>query len=177
MKYLETSLRYIENSLHILGCAALAVLAVLINTDILLRVFVGRSVGMQFELTELYLMPSIATLSLAWVYREGGHIALEVDVSRIFGRYRILVPIAIIVIAAVFFAAVCYASGFYAYEAFRRGSARFGYFDWPLGWAFLPVPIGTGVLTLRLIYDMVNRAVGIMMNNNSGGSNDEYQKN
>ncbi|TMV08279.1 TRAP transporter small permease [Arenibacterium halophilum] len=157
MRPVETVLRRVEDVLHILGCAALVVIAVLINLDILLRVLLGRALEMQFELTEFYLMPALATLSLAWVYRQGGHLALEVDLSRIFGSARDIVRRLVQALAAAFFLIVCYVSGKYCLNAFLNDDVNFGVYDWPLGWSYLPVPLGTGVLALRLMHDMTRR--------------------
>lgn len=154
MRIVGTALSRVEDVLHVLGCTALVVIAVLINADILLRVIAGRALEMQFELTEMYLMPSLATLSLAWVYRQGGHLALEIDLSRLVGPARDLIRRGVQGLAAAFFGTVCYVSGKYCLNAFLSDDVNFGVYDWPLGWSYLPVPLGTGVLALRLIHDM-----------------------
>ncbi|BBU55134.1 hypothetical protein KU6B_13990 [Mameliella alba] len=74
---LDKVLSKIEDVLHLAGCLSLVAVAGLINADILLRLFANRPVQIQFELTELYLMPALATLSLSRVFRDGGHLALE----------------------------------------------------------------------------------------------------
>jgi hypothetical protein len=59
---IERMLRKTEDTLHLAGCLGLVAVAALINADILLRLIANRPVQIQFELTELYLMPALATL-------------------------------------------------------------------------------------------------------------------
>lgn len=154
---LEKVLIKLEDILHLAGCLSLVAVAGLINADILLRLTVSRPVQIQFELTELYLMPALATLSLARVFRDGGHLALEFMpehlpgvIGRAISRLRLLLP-------AVFFAAVTYMSGKYALKAIVHGDIEYGVIDWPLGWAYAVVPLGCGVLVLRLLHDAVTK--------------------
>ena len=70
----EKNLARLEDLLHLGGCVALIAVAVFINADILLRLFFDTPLQVQFELTELYLMPALATLSLARVYLSLIHI-------------------------------------------------------------------------------------------------------
>ncbi|MDT0684294.1 TRAP transporter small permease [Roseicyclus sp. F158] len=149
----EAALRKLEDVLHLAGCLALVAVAALINADILLRLFFSYPVQIQFELTELFMMPALATLSLSRVYRDRGHLALEFTPERPPGvlgaaivKLRLLLP-------AAFFAAVTYMAGKFALGAILDGHVEYGVVDWPLGWAYAVVPLGCGVLVLRLLHD------------------------
>ncbi|AQZ49883.1 TRAP transporter small permease [Martelella mediterranea] len=153
MNVLGKILKTFEDILHFLGCLGLVTVVVLINADILLRLFFKTPVQFQFEFTELYLMPALATLSLSRVFREGGHLALDFMPEHLPGltgaviaRLRLLLP-------AAFFAAVTVMSGIFAFHAFAGKDVEYGVYDWPLGWAYAVVPLGCGVLVLRLLYD------------------------
>ncbi|WP_114964338.1 TRAP transporter small permease [Alkalilacustris brevis] len=154
MQWIEKPLSVIEDALHAIGCAALVCVVLLLNADILMRLFLGRPVQMQFEVTELYLMPALATLSLARVFRDGGHLALDIIAEE---KIPDLLRRLILALSASFFVAVTWMSWRFAHRAFRRGDIDFGVMDWPLGWAYVVVPIGCGVLALRLIFETVRR--------------------
>jgi TRAP-type C4-dicarboxylate transport system permease small subunit len=147
--------RKMEDLLHLGGCLSLLSIAVLINADILMRLFFGQPVLMQFEVTELYLMPSLATLSLARVFRDGGHLALDVVPDHIIPA---LLSRLVLALSAAFFIAVTWMSWRFAFRAFRRGAIDFGVMDWPLGWAYVVVPIGCGALALRLVVETFKRS-------------------
>jgi TRAP-type C4-dicarboxylate transport system permease small subunit len=146
-------LRKVEDTLHLLGCLCLVVVVVVINADILMRLIFGQPVQFQFELTELYLMPALATLSLSWVFRDGGHLALDFLPEQLPGLWGMTVVKLCLLLPSAFFFAVTYMSGKNALHAFVQGQTQFGVIDWPLGWAYAAVPLGCGVLAVRLLYD------------------------
>ncbi len=150
---LERVLSKVEDVLHLAGCLSLVAVAVLINWDILLRLFANRPVQIQFELTELYLMPALATLSLSRVFRDGGHLALESTPERLPGPTGVAISKLRLLLPAAFFAAVTFMSGKFAFKAIAHGDVVYGVIDWPLGWAYAVVPLGCGVLVLRLLHD------------------------
>ncbi len=155
MHVFERALSGVEDILHVAGCLALVTVAAFINADILMRLILDTPVEIQFELTEIYLMPMLAVLPLARVYRKGGHLALEIISEDAFGRASPVIHRVILAVAAAFFAAVTWKSGQFALHAFQRGDVEWGAVDWPLGWAYGAIPLGCGVLTLRLIVDAV----------------------
>ncbi len=153
MRHFGKILSKTEDILHLGGCLGLVAVAALINADILLRLIFNRPVQIQFEVTELYLMPILATLSLSRVFRDGGHLALEFMPEHLPGRIGGLVSTLRLVLPALFFAAVTWMSGKFALEAFLHGDVEYGAMDWPLGWAYAVIPLGCGVLVLRLLFD------------------------
>ena len=153
MQRLDGILSRIEDALHLLGCASLVLIAVLINGDIFGRLLFSTPLQFQFEMVEFYLMPAVATLSLARVFRDGGHLALEFVTPEMFGSLWPAVRIFMHVAAAAFFAAVTVMSGQLALHALSENQVYFGIIDWPLGWAYLSVPVGCAVLTARLLLD------------------------
>ncbi|RCK30410.1 MULTISPECIES: TRAP transporter small permease [Thalassospira] len=151
-------LHRIEDILHWGGCLALVIVAVLINADIVMRMVAGIPVQIQFEMTELYLMPALAALSLSRVYRGGGHLALDFMTFELKGGMGTLVNKLRTLMPALFFAAVTYMSGSFALRAFMRGEVEYGVIDWPLGWAYAAIPLGCGLLSLRLLYDTCQKS-------------------
>lgn len=146
-------LEKIEDILHIGGCLSLVLVAVLINADIILRIVLQVPVQFQFEVTELYLMPALATLSLSRVFRDGGHLALDFVSEDLPGPVGLVITKLRLLIPAAFFATVAFMSGKFALHAFTSSAVEYGVIDWPLGWAYAVVPLGTGILVLRLVND------------------------
>lgn len=157
MDVIGRALRKTEDILHFAGCVSLVLVVILINGDILMRLVFDRPVQIQFELTELYLMPALATLSLSWVFRDGGHLALDFVPEVLPGPWGQVIARLRLLLAAAFFAAVTFMSGRFALHALSQNVVEYGVVDWPLGWAYAFVPVGCGVLTLRLFYDACQR--------------------
>lgn len=157
MQAFEKILRRIEDALHIIGCAALGLIAVLINADVLFRVILGFPLEFQFEMVDIYLMPMVAVLPLSRVFRDGAHLSLDIIQPATFGRLWPAIRVVMLVLAAAFFAVVTIMSGQRAFQAFAAGDFYFGYIDWPLGWAYAAVPVGCAVLTMRLAFDATRK--------------------
>ena len=154
MRIFEVGLSRVEDALHVLGCVALLLIALFINADVLSRVVAATPLQFQFEAIEIYLMPMVATLSLARVFREGGHLALEIIPPYAFGKYWLGVRGIILLLSAAFFTAVTIMSGSAAVKSLVEGKVYFGIIDWPLGLAYLSVPVGCFVLTVRLLFEI-----------------------
>lgn len=177
MKLLGKLLTKIEDILHLGGCFGLVAVAALINVDILLRLFFNRPVQIQFELTELYLMPVLAMLSLSRVFRDGGHLALDFIPEYLPGTWGTVIAKLRLLLPAVFFAAVTWMSGKFAFNAIVHGDVEYGAVDWPLGWAYAVVPLGCSVLVLRLLHDAFTRGPGSEPTTNPMGGklNETYE--
>lgn len=157
MQVFEKILRWFEDILNITGCAALALIAISINADVLVRLFLGFPLQFQFEMVGIYLMPMLACLPLSRVFRDGAHLSLDIIQPSTFGRLWPAIRVVILVLAAAFFAAVTIMSGQRAVQALAGGDFYFGYIDWPLGWAYAAVPVGCSVLTVRLAFDAIRK--------------------
>ncbi|WP_319530230.1 TRAP transporter small permease [uncultured Cohaesibacter sp.] len=152
-------LKRLEDTLHLGGCLGLVAVAALINADILLRFFFNEPVQIQFELTELFLMPALATLSLSRVYREGGHLAIDLIPKNFAGDLGYVIKFVQLLLPALFFMAVTVMSGKFALHAILEGEIEYGVIDWSLGWAYAVIPLGCGVLTLRLVHDFIEKII------------------
>ncbi|WP_319483439.1 TRAP transporter small permease [uncultured Cohaesibacter sp.] len=150
-------LRKLEDVLHLGGCLGLVAVAALINADILMRFLFGKPIQIQFELTELFLMPALATLSLSRVYREGGHLAIDLVPKSFVGEMGRFIKVIQLLLPAAFFIIVTIMSGKFALEAILDGEVEYGVIDWSMGWAYALIPLGSGVLSLRLVHDFLFR--------------------
>lgn len=155
MPFSSRILGHFEDLLHMLACGCLMLLTGLITLDVISRTLFNIALHIQFELTELYLMPALAVLSLARVYRDNAHLSLEVINPERYGRAWPYLHVLILAISSAFFVLLAWRSGIYAYKALSVNSIYFGVYDWPLGIAYASIPIGSGMLCLRLIHDLI----------------------
>ncbi len=145
-----------EDLLHAIACMSLLVIAGLIIFDTLQRLFIGVPLQVQFELTELFLMPAVASLSLSRVFRDKAHLAIEIFTTRQFGSFWPFINALIIILAFVLFAGITWESGLYTYNAYVSEDIYFGTYDWHMWFAYLSGPVGSGTLCLRLVHDLVH---------------------
>ncbi len=152
-------LTQIENWVAALCGATLFLVMVLVAADALGRYLFSRPIEIQYTLTEQYLMTMAILLALSWGYREGAFIRLRFfDAILSRGIKRFLDPALLLLAAIGTFLAAWYGAEI-AWRAWVRGSSMFGIIDWPVWAARVWVPLGAGLLTVRLTYD----ALAILM--------------
>jgi TRAP-type C4-dicarboxylate transport system permease small subunit len=153
-KILSIALRRLEDFLHSVGCLCLIIIAGLIIFDALKRLTLGTPLQVQFELTELFFMPAVASLSLSRVFRDKAHLAIEIFTTRQFGFLWPYLNALILILSLVLFGGIAWQSGMYAADAFMSDDIYIGTYDWHLWLAYISAPVGASTLCLRLIYDL-----------------------
>ncbi len=144
----------LERSVDVLAGVSLLAMMLLISADALGRLF-GVPMQGAYEFTTYYLMVIAAFAALPRSYRTGGQVRLELLepwLARIPGKaaYRGVVLVSL--------AAFLILLWFSAEEALRRIIDRdttFGVIQWPLYLSYVWLPIGVGILSLRLALELV----------------------
>lgn len=144
----------LERGADILAGASLVLMMVLISADAIGRLF-GTPVQGAYEFTSYYLMVIAAFTALSRSYTTGGQVRLELlepYLERLPGRaaYRGAVALSLAAFAILFW--------FTAEEAAERIIARdttFGVIQWPLYLSYVWLPVGVGLLCLRLMVELI----------------------
>lgn len=140
--------------------AGLLVLMVLFSADAIARYGLGTTVPLKYELTELVLMPGVVTLSLAWVYRHRGHVALTLVYDAVASGTRRVLAIAHAVLILMFAILISYYTAVKVVDAFAQDLVMVGEIDWRLWMCWLPVPLGLAVFTVRVAVDLATLSRG-----------------
>jgi TRAP-type C4-dicarboxylate transport system permease small subunit len=148
---LERALRLVEVVAAIIGGIFMLAAMVLTSADAFMRYAFNAPIVLNFYLTEKYLLVGLMTLPMAWGFRTGGYIRL---VSILY----LLPPLATsvllrcgLLVSAGYVATLAWLSGTHFWEVYQSGEVQMGVIDWPVAWSWLPVPVGLGLLALRLI--------------------------
>lgn len=144
----------LERGADILAGISLLMMMVLISADALGRLF-GTPVQGAYEFTSYYLMVIAAFAALPRSYTTGGQVRLELLepwLRRIPGHaaYRGAVALSLAAFLVLFW--------FSGEEALRRIVERdttFGVIQWPLYLSYVWLPLGVGLLCLRLAIELV----------------------
>ncbi|GLQ05128.1 TRAP transporter small permease [Sneathiella chinensis] len=133
---------------------ALFVMMICITVDALGRYAVGIPLSGSFEFTSLYLMVIVAFLSMPATYARGGMVRLDVLTSwleqlpgKISARLNAL-------LSAAAFGLLTWFSAGEAIEKFIKLDTTFGAIQFPLYWSYVWVPLGCGLLTVRLFLEI-----------------------
>ncbi|MDX6749652.1 TRAP transporter small permease [Geminicoccaceae bacterium 1502E] len=125
----------------------LAVMAVLVVGNVVLRYLFGTSLSWVEELTR-YMMIWTAWLGAGLAFRSGTHVAVEVLQDALPAPCRRLLRQAILALAMLFMAVIVWLGIRYAVFAWRQHSPVLGL---PLGMVYLAVPAGALLVLLHLL--------------------------
>jgi TRAP-type C4-dicarboxylate transport system permease small subunit len=125
-----------------------------ISADAMSRYLLGSPITGQYEFTQYYLLVILVFMALPRTYILGGHIRLK-----LLDRYRSKIPFDLserfnVLLGALAFGAVSYISALEAIDKFANQDKLFGAIQFPIYWSYVWVPLGSGLMTLRLIYEL-----------------------
>lgn len=150
---IDTVLAWAENIAAIAaGCAVLAAM-VLVSVDAILRHVFGMPLTFQLHLTQHYLLVSLTMLGLSWGYRNGGAIQITLLTENL--PAAVVGPLVRIglLLSSVYLAVLAWRAALVFHRAWTRDSVIMGVIDWPVAWSWIWIPIGCGLLAVRLLVD------------------------
>jgi TRAP-type C4-dicarboxylate transport system permease small subunit len=125
-----------------------------ISADALSRYLFGSPITGQYEFTQFYLLVILVFMALPRTYIIGGHIRLN-----LLDGYRRKIPFNLsercnAALAGIAFGAIAWVSGLEAIDKFVSQDKLFGAVQFPIYWSYVWVPLGSGLMALRLIYEI-----------------------
>jgi TRAP-type C4-dicarboxylate transport system permease small subunit len=128
----------------------MAGLMIIVCVDLTLRYFFNSPLLWGTEVTEILLL-YITFLGMAWVFREDGHVVIDVFTSQIAGKKKkILNGVSYFLVGIV--AAVLVYYGFYTvYDHFRRGVFNPTVIETPIWLIIIVIPVGSVPLFLEVL--------------------------
>ncbi|GAA1096498.1 TRAP transporter small permease subunit [Nocardiopsis composta] len=143
----------VEEAMMALAIAALAAMLVLMGAEVLMRYAFARPLGWSVAFIQDYLMVGMFYLGLSATYRTGAHVSVDVVYERLGPRVRLILDLLGQVLAFALFALVFYAGAETVREAVATNEIPppgGGPLSWPSWTSYVLVPLGSGVLLLRL---------------------------
>lgn len=161
MQAIDNALTRIENALAALSLISVFVMMLLVSADAVSRYLFNAPLQVQYEFTTYYLMVISILPALSWTYRMQGHIRVNLLELTMPTGVRVAWRLISLFLSFLLFAAITWYSGIFAYEVWADGDALFGVIDWPVWLARIWVPLGTGVLSLRLAFDLIETLIAM----------------
>ncbi|MGE0232005.1 MAG: TRAP transporter small permease [Flavobacteriaceae bacterium] len=156
-RFLTGAGRLIDNvewGADVLAAVSLVIMMLTISMDAIGRFF-GAPLQGAYEFTEYYLMVIVAFAALSRSFRTGGQVRLEILdpwLSRIPARlaYR-----AVVLVSLLAFVLMLWITAPEAWTRIADRDTTFGLIQWPLYLSYVWVPLGVGLLCLRLAYELI----------------------
>ena len=144
---------FTERMLSVAGGIIAGTLAILVTTDVTLRYVFNSPIAGLYELSEFMLIGTIY-LGIAYVQTQKGHVRIEIFTAKLPPKAQQALNIFAYLIGIVAFGLITWRTGYMAWVAWDMNDYSMGLVQWPIWPARSLVPLGAGLLCLRLIRDM-----------------------
>jgi len=154
-------LRQVERIAAYGGCFCLFALMIIATSDVAARYFFNHPFLWTHDVVTLYLTPALFFLVLSDSFRSGAQVNVDVLYSRLPRGAQRAGDMLWSLLAAVVFALIGYAGATRAWAAFANGDVTVGIVPWPTWPSVALVPLGAGMLLIRLLARAVAEAAGV----------------
>lgn len=148
---LDRVLRTLEVGAAIIGGVAMVAAMVLTSMDAVLRYLFNAPLSFNSYLTTYYLMVAMLVMPLAWAFRTGGYIRVVFLVSLLPPKLGAALLRIGKLVGAGYFGALAWLSGQTFWKIYQAGDIQMGAIDWPVAWSWVWLPMGLGLLSLRML--------------------------
>lgn len=148
---LDKALSAVEDVAALVAALALTAVVTIITFDAFLRYFLNQPIAFQYTLTEEYLLVMIVSLSLSWGFRTGGYIRIKGVATKLPERAAYYLLRAGLLASTIYVATLAWKSGQFFLKLLATGEAGLGAIQLPVWVSWVWVPLGLGILSLRLV--------------------------
>lgn len=153
-------MRRIETGAVILSALSIVVITAMICVEVVLRGALGISTLISAEFAG-YLLAANVFLGMAWTFRDGGFIRVEILPNMLHGRAAAVLDFVLALIACLIFCVYTwYLIGFVA-QSYRAGTMSVFITRTPLWIPQTVMPVGSALMTWGLLATAVRAAVAV----------------
>lgn len=158
----DAALAWVEDALLAVSCTCIVSIVAITTVDVAARALFNAPFAWSHDLITQYLLVAMFFLSLPYVSRVGGHMALDF-LARKVRAPRLRSGLALVgeVLAVMFVAGFVWGALGTAWDAWAGGDLLPGDLPWPTWPSRLLGPIGASVLILRLLIRIGQAASGL----------------
>ena len=172
---LDRALALVETAGAVVAGAVLVAVMLLVSADAILRHLFAAPLTFQLTLTESYLLVAMAMLALPWGYRKGGAIQVRLLLDATPKAFNNAVIRLALLAAAVYLGALAIYAWDRFHEAFANDEVTMGVIDWPVDWSWVWVPLGCGLLSLRVLLDALAPQLRPIGSDHEAGDDEEAE--
>jgi len=151
----------LEKLMIYLSAVIVAIMMLLTATDVFLRYVFNKPMQDSFELSQ-FMMAGLVFLGIPYMQSIKGHVSVEFLTSRLSPTAREIIKILGYLFGLFIYVIVTRQSGLFALDAWKTNDYTMGIVHYPLWPAKSTVPLGSGILCIRLILDIVHGSVKLL---------------
>jgi TRAP-type C4-dicarboxylate transport system permease small subunit len=153
-----------ERVLSVTAAVMLLLIMLLVAVDVALRYFVRAPLGWSYDLISHYLMVGLFFFSLSTTLQHEEHVRVDVLLKHFPVPMRHFAELVTYAFASVVFALIVYITFTKALQSFQANEVSPGLVPWPAWLSIALVPIGCGVLLLRMVFRFIGHAISLASN-------------
>lgn len=150
-----------ENLVMNIGAASVFLMAILITLDVSGRYALSTPLQGTHELVEFYLMPITVYFTIAHVERKDANIRVTLLYDQLRETHKRALEVGYRLPMIFILLFLVHKTGLRAIDLLQEGQSVYG-LDLPLGYSWVIVPIGFGLLAVRIALDSVKLVTGDM---------------
>jgi TRAP-type C4-dicarboxylate transport system permease small subunit len=154
----------IERTLTVVAVVFLFVIMVLVVADVFMRYVLNRPFSFAYDLIGLYLLAGVFFLTISDALREHAHVGVDILLHRFAPAGRRLSEIVTALVGLFVFVLISKVGFDRALDNFQQNDVLAGAIPWPTWLSAALVPLGCGVLVLRLALQLVGNVVSLASN-------------
>jgi TRAP-type C4-dicarboxylate transport system permease small subunit len=155
------ALARVEGAMTVVAAALLFVIMMLVVADVFMRYVAGRPFSFTYDLVGLYLMTGVFYLVLSHAQAAHAHVAVDILLARFSMPARRLADMASCLAGGSVFALITAAGYQRALDNYLSDDVLAGAIPWPTWASAALVPIGAGLLVLRLAATFVGHVASL----------------
>jgi TRAP-type C4-dicarboxylate transport system permease small subunit len=155
---LDRALTAGERFASALAAVALFLIMAIVASDVALRYLFNRPWGWSYDFISLYVMVGLFFLALSRTFAVNGHVSVDLLHHYLTPSTRRWCELVICLLSAGLFALVTQAGAIRAWQSYVDNDILAGGLAWPSWPSAALMPLGAGMITLRLSLSMVCHA-------------------
>lgn len=155
LRAFEKALSAVELAASLLAAVALAMVMVIVATDVAMRYVLNRPFAWAYDFVSLYVIVALFFLALSRTYAVNGHISVDLLHHFLSAHARRFLEVVICACSAVLFALIAVAGARRAWSQFAGDEVIAGPIPWPAWISAAFVPFGCALITVRLVVSLL----------------------
>ena len=157
MKATEKVIRKLELVMNYISCIALIAMMLLLTFDTAGRYILSKPIQGSYEITELVLMIAVVFLALSNCFKIGDQVKIDFFYQKFPLKVRVILDGIMYIFCALAFILIGFLGWELAYDAVKHNEQTFGVISIPMVFSYIWIPIGVGVLAIRLFFESIKR--------------------
>jgi TRAP-type C4-dicarboxylate transport system permease small subunit len=136
---------------------------IVVVADVVMRYGLNRPFSWTYDLVGLYFMAGVFFLTLSDAHRAHAHVSVDILLHRFSARARQACEAVAGLASLPVMLAIVWTGASRALDNFVAGDVLAGAIPWPTWVSAALVPVGAGLLSLRLALHLVGHAIGLVV--------------